>query len=222
MKPASKVAAINRIVITSLKVAIISWKEFYPEASGITFSDQRKTPLTKAPFANKFEVYAASKSGALLATEDFVKQNNPSFDVINLMLSFVIGENEQVTDIKDVMSGINGAVLGQVLGVKNPYLNPSATVFVNDIAKLNVLALNPELSGNQSFLANPRVIKGITWGGVTDIVAKNYPEAVAKGIPPNNGFQLTRSTLIDVSRIETVFGVKFQLCEVQVKSFADH
>ena len=111
MKSAGKVAGIKRIVITSSEVAIIPWKEFYQEESGIIFSDQWKTPLANVPNANKFEAYAASKVGALLATEDFVKENNPGFDVISLMPSFIIGKNELVTDVKDVMSGTNGAAL---------------------------------------------------------------------------------------------------------------
>ncbi|MCJ1399447.1 hypothetical protein MMC11_002649 [Xylographa trunciseda] len=222
LKSASKISGIKRIVITSSEVAIIPWKEFYQEESDVIFNDQWKTPLAKAPYANKFEAYAASKVGALLATQDFVKENNPGFDVINMMPSFIVGKNELVTKVEEITSGTNGAALGQVLGVKNPYPNPSTTVFVNDIAKLHVLALDPKIPGNQSFLANSEGINGTNWGDAIDIVAKHYPEAVAKGILPNNGSQPTKSTLIDVSRTESVFGMKFEPYEVQVKSVVGH
>ena len=60
--------------------------------------------------------------------------------------------------------------------------------------------------------------RGTVWEDAIEIVNKNFPEAVKKGILPNNGATATKRTKIDSSRTEKVFGFKFASYEEQVKS----
>jgi len=52
----------------------------------------------------------------LLATKEFVAIKKPEWDVINIMPSFVIGDNELVTDPKLVTDNTVKAAFAQVLG----------------------------------------------------------------------------------------------------------
>ena len=79
-------------------------------------------------------------------------------------------------------------------------------------------ALDPKIEGGQSFLAVSEGTKGTVWSDAIDIVNRNFPEAVKKGILPNNGSTPTRRTKIDSSRTEKVFGIKLLSYEEQVKS----
>ena len=51
-----------------------------------------------------------------------------------------------------------------------------------------------------------------------EIVNRTFPEAVKKGVLPNNGTAATKRTKIDSSRTEKVFGFKFAGYQEQVKS----
>jgi nucleoside-diphosphate-sugar epimerase len=81
-----------------------------------------------------------------------------------------------------------------------------------------VEALNPKVEGNQSFLAVSEGERGTVWEDAIDIVNRNFPKAVAKGVLPNNLPASTKRTKVDSSRTEKVFGFKFQSYEEQVKS----
>jgi nucleoside-diphosphate-sugar epimerase len=222
LKSAAKVSTVKRIVITSSEVAIIPWADFIMHESDTVWRDTNKIPEPHGPYANHFEAYAASKVKALHASEAFVAAARPSYDIINIMPSYLIGKNELVTDLKDITKGTNGPALRVLLGNKAPNANPSTTVYVNDVAEIQVRALSPKIAGNQNFLASSGGIKGTTWNDVIDITKKNFPEAVKKNIFPLDGSQPTKSTKVDSSRTEKVFGIKLASYETQVKSVVEH
>jgi nucleoside-diphosphate-sugar epimerase len=222
LESANKTTGIERVVITSSEVAIIPWSDFLFVETGKTFDESYEIPFPEGPYGHEFEAYAASKVRALVATKEFIADKKPAFNVINMMPSFVIGKNELITDPKDITKGTNGSAFSQVLGVKSDFPNPSTTIYVNDIARLHVLALDPKIAGNQSFLANSEGLEGTTWGDAIDIVAKHFPEAVKSGVLPNNGSQPTKRTRIDVSKAEKTFGIKFTSYEEQVRTVAKH
>lgn len=219
LEAAYKTTGIKRIVITSSEVAIIPWEEFISKEVDTVFDDKYQIPFPAGPYANSFEAYSASKVRALHATQAFVKEKAPEWDVINIMPSFVVGDNEMVTDPKLVSDGTVGAAMAQVLGGDSGWGNvPSTSVHVADVARLHVEALDPKIEGNQSFLAVSEGERGTRWEEGIDIVNRNFPEAVKKGILPNNGTAATKRTKVDASRTEEVFGFKFQSYEEQVKS----
>jgi nucleoside-diphosphate-sugar epimerase len=216
---AYKTTSIKRVVITSSEVAIIPWEEFITKEVDTVFDDTYEAPNPAPPYHHPFEAYAAGKKRALIATKDFVKEKKPLFDIIHILPAFVVGDNELVTDPKLVADATVRAAFCQVLGEDSGWgAVPSTSVHVWDVANLHVKALDPTISGNQSFLAVSEGEKGTVWGDAIDIVNRNFPQAVKKGILPNNGHTPTKRTKIDASRTEKVFGFKFLSYEEQVKS----
>jgi nucleoside-diphosphate-sugar epimerase len=116
LESAYKTAGIKRIVITSSEVAIIPWEEFIAKEVDTIFDDTYEIPFPAGPYSHVFEAYAAGKVRALVATKEFVAEKNPEWDVINIMPSFVIGENEMVTDPNPIADGTVAAAFAQVLG----------------------------------------------------------------------------------------------------------
>jgi len=186
-------------------------------------TDKINMPSPQPPYASPFEAYAASKVHALRASENFVVDNKPYFDIINIMPSFIIGANELTTSITEMRTkGTNRHALTPIVGVKNPNANPGTTVFLDDVAKIEVLALDPKIPGGQNFLISSGGLRGTTWNDSIDIVKRNFPEEVAKGVWPLDGDQPTKRTKVDSSRTEEVFGFKLADYETQVKSVVAH
>ena len=154
---------IRRIVITSSEVAIVPWKSLVGHGSAGIFTDSNRIPSPTGPYQVEFEAYAASKVIALNKTEEFVRTEKPSFDVINLMPSFVVGRNELVTDAKDIAVGSNKTAIGPVLGIKAPFVKTPTSVHLDDVARAHVLALDPKVPGNQSFILNSEGLEGTRW-----------------------------------------------------------
>lgn len=219
LEAAYKTPGIKRIVITSSEVAIIPWEEFIAKEVDTVFDDTYQIPFPAGPYGHMFEAYSASKVRALLATKKFVEEKKPEWDVINILPSFVIGDNEMVTDPKLISDGTVSAAFAQVLGGDSGWGNvPSTSVHVKDVARLHVEALNPKIEGNQSFLAVSEGARGTKWEEAIEIVSRNFPQAVKKGTLPNNGTAATKRVKVDASRTEKVFGFKFASYEEQVKS----
>jgi nucleoside-diphosphate-sugar epimerase len=219
LSAAYKAPGIKRIVITSSEVAIIPWEEFIAKEVDTVFDDKYEIPFPAGPYSHVFEAYGASKVRALVATKEFVKEKKPEWDVINIMPSFVVGENEMITDPTLIADGTVAAAFAQVLGGDSGWgAVPSTSVHVADIARLHVEALNPKIAGNQSFLAVSEGERGTRWEEAIDIVNRNFPKAVKSGVLPNSGKASTKRTKVDSSRTEKVFGFKFQSYEEQVKS----
>ncbi|KAF4625254.1 hypothetical protein G7Y89_g12914 [Cudoniella acicularis] len=216
---AYKTTGIKRIVITSSEVAIIPWEEFIAKEVDIVFDDKYEIPVPEGPYSHPFEAYSASKVRALDATKRFVKEKKPEWDIINIMPSFVVGDNEIITDPKKISDGTVSAAFAQVLGGDSGWgAVPSTSVHVADVARLHVEALDPKIEGGQNFLAVSEGERGTRWEDAIEIVNRNFPEAVKKGALPNNGTAATKRTRVDASRTEEVFGFKFQSYEEQVKS----
>lgn len=216
---AHKTSGIQRIVITSSEVAIIPWEEFIAKEVDTVFDDKYEIPFPAGPYTHPFEAYAASKVRALVATKEFVSEKKPEWDVINVMPAFVIGDNEMITDPSRISDGTVSAAFAQVLGGDSGWGKvPSTSVHVADIARMHVEALNPKIEGNQSFLGISEGERGTIWEEAIEIVNRNFPEAVKRGVLKNNGTAETKRTRVDASRTERVFGFKFLSYEEQVKS----
>jgi nucleoside-diphosphate-sugar epimerase len=219
LSAAYKTPTIKRVVITSSEVAIIPWEEFIAKEVDTVFDDTYQIPFPAGPYHHMFEAYAAGKVRSLVATKEFIAEKKPAWDVINIMPSFVIGENELITEPLGLCDGTNAAMFAQVLGKDSGWgAVPGTSILVDDVARLHVEALDPRIPGNQSFLAVSEGERGTVWEDAIEIVNRNFPEAVKMGVLPNSGAAATKRTKIDSSRTEKVFGWKFSSYEDQVKS----
>jgi nucleoside-diphosphate-sugar epimerase len=223
LKAAAKTKGVKRVVITSSIVASIASEYFFdidtPE--GVVFDDSSKTTLDPGPYPSSFHAYNASKVAALHATEAFVRDTEPDFDVTNICPAFVIGKNELVTDVADITIGTNSSVMALVLGNKATNPSPGTSVHVDDVAFMHVKALDPQVPAG-SYVGNSDGYAGTVWQNATRIVAEHFPKAVARGVFPNDGLVPTRRLRVDARKTEEIMGFKFLSYEEQVKSVVGH
>ncbi|KAK8147056.1 hypothetical protein G3M48_002219 [Beauveria asiatica] len=211
LQSAHKVTGIKKIVITASIASIYS--EAY-SASGAT--------VNGSPFSNAFAAYAASKALSFEATDDFIAKHNPAFSVVRILPTFVIGRDDTVTDVSQIAKGTNGLVMGPLLGHAQANTMPGASVHLDDVAKLHVLALDPAISDNDIFLASSPV--SFEWADSFDIVKRQYPEQYAAGLFKFDSIPRpeTRAVHVDSSKATKALGIQFKTFEEQVVSVVDH
>lgn len=223
LKAANKTTGVQRIVITSSIVAIIHAKYFFeidtPEGS--VWKDTDRIYIPQGPFPTDFHAYNASKIAALAATEDFMKNNKTSFDVVNIAPSFVAGRDELITKPADIAIGTNAPVAAIALGNISTNFLSGASVHVDDVAFIHVKALDPSVPA-ALYIANSEGYAGTVWQNATRIIAEIFPKAVAKNLLSREGKQPTLRTRIDASLAEQTFGLKFMGFDEQVKSVVQH
>ena len=206
----------KRMVITASIVSIIEWSEMFMQ-TGNVFNEQSRTSLVSAPFGGLFPAYGASKVAALNATEEYVRTQKPHFEINHIGPGFVIGKNELAKTRAEVLAGTNRA-LGHVLGtVGGP--TPSASVFIDDVARMHVLALDPKIAGGQFFLGVSEN-SNTRWEDAFEIVKKHFPRAVEDGTFPLSGTNPTKRLIFDNEYTKKRLGIVFASFEEQVKSVA--
>lgn len=127
-----------------------------------------------------------------------------------------------MTSHSDIATGTNAFAIGPVLGNRSLALLPGGTVYIDDVAKIEVLSLNQKINGNQGFLLSSHGLEGTTWNDTIEIVKKNFPQEVTNGLFKLDGMQPAKKLKIDSSRTEDVFGFKLASYEEQVKSVIEH
>ncbi|TVY36655.1 NAD-dependent epimerase/dehydratase [Lachnellula occidentalis] len=209
---AIKVPSVKRIVITS---SIVANMPFPPLPTADETTAESRVPNYEGPVDSVFPAYCASKIATLNATDKFVIDHNPSFDIINIFPGFVHGRNELAKDVKELLDGSDGLLLATILGQTSQIPRLSGTVHVDDVAKVHLLALSESVQGGQDF--------GVTVPAVLDdafdYVKKAFPKAVENGIF-KRGSQPTLQINWNASKTESVFGFKFQPYETQVLDVA--
>jgi len=221
LKAAQKVAGLKRVVITSSIIAIIPWADFTSGKCDTVFDENSRTPNPAGPYTDTFEAYAASKVIALNETEKWIKENKPSFDVVNIFPAFVVGADEFNETALDGLASTNFTVIKPVIGQDASYL-PGASVHVKDVSLAHVLALDPKVPGNQGYILSSEGLAGTKWEQVFDIVKSKYPDEVAKGVFPNNGNVVSVPVKVDERTSEKLLGIKYRGFEEQVESALSH
>ncbi|KAI9843491.1 MAG: hypothetical protein M1838_002609 [Thelocarpon superellum] len=220
---AKKSASVKRVVITSSAVTILSFKDLALVESDRVFSHKDTIEPESAPYVNNFHAYCASKSFALYAGKQFLATQQPRFDIIHVLPTFVIGKNELVTVGADyASSGTNSYAFKPLVGVQAASPLPGITVHVDDVAAVHVAALAPSVAGNQDFVVSSNGVEGTEWADALDIAASHFPAAVKDGRLPLGGSQPTKKLHIDASYTEQVFGLKFKTYEDQIVSLVGH
>ncbi|KAL8790888.1 MAG: hypothetical protein Q9195_006160 [Heterodermia aff. obscurata] len=207
----------KRLVITASIVSIIAWPEVFME-TGNVFNEQSRTESVSGPFGGIFPAYAASKVAALNATEEYVREQKPHFDINHIGPAFVIGKNELAGTRAEILAGTNRAALGHILGADGGP-TPSTSVFVDDVAKMHVLALDLKTSGGQFFIAVSEN-SNTRWDDSSDIVNKHFPKAVEGGIFILHGKNPTKRLIFNNEYTKSTLRIEFASFEEQVKSVA--
>lgn len=167
--------------------------------------------------------YSASKARALEASEQWMAEHKPSFDLINIEPVFVLGRDETATDVNGFLKGSNGVLMGPILGHPAERPHPGIPVHVDDVAMMHVRCLNSAISGNQDFLAASHPLRGIEWAESFDIIKKHYPKECAEGIFKVDTTErpLSEKLLVDSTKAEKTLGFTYKSFEKQVLDAAD-
>ena len=217
LKSAAKAGTVKRVVITSSVVANVPFKYFMGETDGHVFTGDDRIPTAKGPYRFEFEAYSASKAAALNETEAYIKKEQPGFDLISILPGWIFGRDELITNVKDLTVGSTNSVLvGLLLGSNNEMGYNGSSVLGDDAAKVHVLALSPQVNGNQAFITS----LDMEWESATAVVKQNFAGAVADGYLSTKGKQPTIDIHIDSSKTEETFNLKFAPFETQVKEVA--
>lgn len=222
LKAAAKEPSVKRIVVTSSQTAIIPWEDVMAAENDHVYTAEESAPDPSGPYTSLFEAYAASKVKALNATREYVRTENPTFDVINIMPVFIVGKNELITNAKNILNGTNGSAFAPILGQNASMPFTGAVNHLDDVAKVHILSLNPKVEGNQDFGIQAGGTEGIVFDDGIEIVKRRFPEAVKDGRLPANGSQPTKKIRFDTSRTEKVLGIKFQSFEDALVSVTEH
>ena len=195
-----------------------------PEPDTINAEWRVEDPV--APYVNEFHAYAVSKVKALNAAEAWMATKKPGFDMICILPTGVIGRNDLALKPEDAVSGTNAWVLRPLLGMTAPATLPGATVHNDDVARLHVEALQKGKIPPGAYIGSSNSPVGSLAGSkledATIIIAKLFPDAIWRGLVPNNGLQKSFSTRIDTSKTEDTFGWPLRGFEEQVKSVVGH
>lgn len=141
---------------------------------------------------------------------------------MNLLPALVFGKNELVTSTKDFMAaGTNQILMRMPHGLDSPVPVTSPTVHLHDVAFAHVRALDHSIpSGTYALNSNWQV--GTSFDDTAEIVGREFPEAVEKGILKNTGKLKTLPLTFDASKTEEIFGLRFKDYDEQVKSVVGH
>lgn len=221
LQSAHKTPGIRRVVITGSVASIAPTMDILGGNDKLIIDENTNAEALSPPFANFFVAYSSAKITAYKATQDFIARENPAFDVVTVIPSFILGKNELVTDPERITVGSNGHLFTQILG-QDTFPLVGHTVHVDDVARVHVSALDPKIPGNASYIVSSGGLDGIVWADALKIVAENYPKAVAAGTLPNNGSRATLPLKLDARKAEEVFGIEFIGFEDQVKSVTEH
>lgn len=197
---ALKEETLRKIVITSSIVAVM------PSTPG-SFDVDTVVPDPQGPWSNPFAAYIASKQFAYNATRKFIADFKPSFNVINVMPSFVIGPNGFATSRKHYLAGSNEVALAPLVGTVMPNNMTGCGCHVDDVATVHVAALESSVTGNRNFGVDVSV-NGVEWNKGKDIIRLKAPE-IANAFSMD-GSVTSFSVGFDASRTQTQLGMKFK------------
>lgn len=155
--------------------------------------------------------YAASKSLALDATDNFVKTEAPPFDVVIVVPSFVFGPGKLKESAEEFARGSNAILLGHLLGKPTgPLLTIS--VHIDDVSRAHVAALKPSVAPGKYLLNSEKT----DWAIPREVVKRDFPESLGKVFPEEVPTQ-TIPLHLEGSKAEKAFGFRFKNFETQVK-----
>ena len=214
LRSAAKQRSIKRIVLTSSCIAIMPVAAALSDTGEIYTADTRQPEPDGAlgPGTPSFVAYAASKVSALNQAEAWMKNEQPHFDAIHIMPTYVLGRND-LCDSTEGMQAISNSIplnIVRAAGGEEGGLAAMAMVtnHVDDCARIHVEALDPKIAGGQSFMICYDWKLRPQWDEAKAIVEKKFPDAVKAGILPSGGHVESICCRLESKKTEEVFGFR--------------
>ena len=210
---------IQRLVITSSIFGLCPYDLLTSVFSDTVFTEKTRAPDPSPdnPPANAYEAYCQSKVLALNTAERWLGKHKPHFDVIHVAPAITIGAHELFKTPEDYFGSSNLAALVPIAGGTWPYPTCGSTVHLDDVSRVHVASLSPDIAGNQSFLVAGNGINGTRLDDGKDFAKQHFPDEVMGGFLPCAGSLPTHPAKIDASKTEEVFGFQHQNFESMVR-----
>jgi nucleoside-diphosphate-sugar epimerase len=219
LESAQRSGTVKRIVVTSSVVAIVPFHYYMGTGDySVEIGPDYRIPDVSGPFEAEFQAYSAGKAAALNASEAWMASHNPNFDLISVLPGWIFGRDELVTDVDSLQKGsTNSVLLKLLLGHKEEVPYGGNVVHGEDVAEVQVLALDPKIKGNQSFITS----FNFEWEEAIEVVKKSFPQQVADGKLSVEGKQPTLAINNPGQKTEQVFNLKFAPIDKIVKAVAE-
>ncbi|KAF3404436.1 hypothetical protein DPV78_003215 [Talaromyces pinophilus] len=212
LNAAHRTPSINRVVITSSTVTLVSFAWMFgpapasPDLTLFTAADINSN--TAGPYSSSMEAYFASKALSRIATKRFMEEKKPGFEFVNLLPSVVFGPDELAKNAAELITASNSLMLGPLLYANMPQM-VGATVHVDDTARAHIDALKPSVQGNKDYILSSDAPDGVDWEDAQNYVRKSFPEAVENGTLKLEASMSARTWRLDTRETEKEFGWKF-------------
>lgn len=171
------------------------------------------------PHAAPLLAYAASKSMALDAAEEYMETQRPGFDLVVLMPAYVFGPNQLARTREDFARGSNGILLGHLLGRPGAPLM-TLSVHIDDVARIHVLSLNEAVPAGRYLLASGGTA-GTDWAEAFWVIKRYFAEAIGATFIRDPEVRMM-NVRADTLKAERAFDIKFKSFREQVKDVVEY
>ncbi|KAG8835117.1 methylglyoxal reductase (NADPH-dependent) gre2 [Serendipita sp. 400] len=215
LEDAATSATVKRIVLTSSAVTLMEQHEGKYTYTEKDWFDSAPTIVERAGAqAPGFLKYIASKVLAERAAWAWIKEHNPSYELVTLLPPWIFGKDvfsnpetiREGSSNSRVLTAISDATSGKLQ--KKDYFGSSEMVDVVDVAEGHLRALTtPEAAGERFAL------KGglITWQDIFDIVNRNaIPGVTAPRGTPDAGTKFVHEKVLVGEKAERILGMTYR------------
>ena len=206
----ARASNVKRVVITSSFASIISPKS-HPES----YSEENWNPVTmEEALEDPPTAYRASKTFAERAAWDFVKKENPNFQLATVCPPLVFGPVVHYLNSLDAINTSNARMRDMMQGKMKETLAPTGTfiwVDVRDVAMAHVKAMElPEAAGKRFFVTAGYM----TNKDIADCMRRAFPELSSQLPPEDSESDLPKDVFrYDNSRSVDILGLKYRSLE---------
>ncbi|KAI1138399.1 putative cinnamoyl-CoA reductase [Hypoxylon sp. FL0543] len=194
----------------SVKKVIVTFSVFanapFPPDPNREITAESRVPDMPGPYDSMVPAYSAGKIAALNATDRFVKDKQPHFEVINVFPGFIFGWDDRALTLQDIFASTNRMLLAVFTGQSSDIPMPAGAINVSDAAKVHLLALKEGAPKNIGVTIPHK------FNDAWDVVQKHFPKAVADGVF-TQGNQPTVPVNWNAHKTEVDFGFKFRTYE---------
>ncbi|THY38200.1 NAD(P)-binding protein [Aureobasidium pullulans] len=220
LKSAQKSGTVKRVVITSSCAIFIS-----PAVLGgpvdvpVTVTEETVNPEIPPPYSGNMVAYVASKVSSFRRSRQWMEENKPNFDIVNICPTYVQGRNELATSPADLMATSNILFLRIALGLTPPNspAELASVVHIEDVAAIHVAALNKTSIPAGEYLFGQEC----KWNDVNDVCKDLFAEQVESGVLPCTGNVPTKSVVCSKEKTERVFGIELKGVEDMVEDLME-